>query len=186
VVDRGVVVDAGIQVGEIGADEVQLEVVLRAGAARRAVVVHAAVACGPRAVERAVGQQADATEQRPVGNDMRRGRSGRSDGIEGRPAGVRQLASQFDRRQCLVDLVQEGLDIPVLLPDRLGAPRRIADADALVTWLGLAELVVLRLVVERHGLLSVIVAHPATLPPRRCSGWRCSPVAGTLSRWRLS
>ena len=62
VVDRGVVVDAGAQLGEIGADEVQLEVVLRAGAAGRAVVMYAAVTGGPGAVERAVGQQAEATE----------------------------------------------------------------------------------------------------------------------------
>ena len=71
VVDRGVVVDAGGEVGEIGADEVQLEVVLRAGAAGRAVVVHTAVGRGPGAVERTVGQQTEPAEQRPVGDGAR-------------------------------------------------------------------------------------------------------------------
>ena len=97
---------------------------------------------------------------------MRRCRfgSGRSQRLQGRPAGVRQVACQGDRRQCLVDLVQEGLDVPVLLPDGLGPRCRIADADALVTRLGVTERVVLRHVVEGHGLLSVVVVHLATLP----------------------
>ena len=52
VVDGAVVVDACREVGEVGADEIQLEVVERAGAACRAVVVHAAIRRGPRAIER--------------------------------------------------------------------------------------------------------------------------------------
>src|SRR5690606_10312494 len=80
-----------------------------------------------------------------------------------------------DRRRGLVDLVQEGLDVPVLLPDGGGPGGRVADADALVA-LGVAQRVVLREVVEDPRLVCV-VGHRA-----QCARPLSRPRAGRATR----
>jgi hypothetical protein len=153
VVDGGVVVDARREVREVAAHEVQLEVVERARAARRAVVVRPAVRRRQGAVERAVGQEAEPAEQGLVGDHARRAVPGRGDRRQRGHPGVRQLTGELDRRERLVDLVEQRLDVPVLLPDRRGAVGGVADADPVVARLDVAERVVLRGVVESHRLL---------------------------------
>jgi hypothetical protein len=58
-------------------------------------------------------EQSEATEQRLIGNNVRGHSvgSGRRDGLKRRRASVWYSAGQGDRRQRLVDLVQEGLDV---------------------------------------------------------------------------
>ena len=166
VVDGGVVVHAGREVGDVGADEVQLEVVERASAASRTVVVHMAIGSGPGAIEGAIGQQTEPTEQRLARDAGRRCFGpGRGDGRERRCPDVRQLTRQLDRWKRLVNLVQQRLDVPVLLPYRLGPVGRVSDTDALIARPRVAEGVVLSRVVERYGLLDVVIGHLPSLPP---------------------